>query len=162
MLQFARGGQVAATDFDPNDHIAQLLPIIRRMMPSTIRIQTNATGPRITVHAPASQFDQVVLNLVSNARDAMNGVGTLDISTSSDRDAAFVLRVTDSGHGISADALPNIFEPFFSTKAPSAGTGLGLATCRAVMTRAGGTIDVVSTGPSGTTFEVRLPVQRPR
>jgi signal transduction histidine kinase len=116
----------------------------------------------------ASQIQQVLLNLIINARQAMAGGGRLTISLRSNREAGLAeLAVRDTGGGIPADTLPRIFDPFFSTKqadrAGQGGTGLGLALCRDVIEAHRGRIRVESTVGQGTTFTLKLPeVAAPR
>src|SRR5207302_1272728 len=115
-------------------------------------------------------LDQVVLNLVVNARDAMPDGGRLTLSTA-DRvvgpgaaralghraGAYVVLSVADTGSGMDAPTLDRLFEPFFTTKAPGKGTGLGLATVQGIVLRCGGFVAVTTEVGRGTTFEVHLP-----
>jgi CheY-like chemotaxis protein len=105
------------------------------------------------------------MNLAVNARDAMSGGGTLTIETAnivgtmSGRDAGGVmLRVSDTGAGMSAEVVEHVFEPFYTTKADGTGTGLGLATVYGIVTQAGGTIRLQSREGIGTTFAIVLPV----
>jgi signal transduction histidine kinase len=100
---------------------------------------------------------QVILNLILNATQAMRGSGTLTLSTRRGPDHA-ELAVADTGPGIPPDVLPRIFEPFFSTKGPTAGTGLGLSVSYSIVERHGGQIFVDSTVGKGSTFRVRLPI----
>lgn len=104
------------------------------------------------------RIQQVVLNLVQNAAEAVGGGGRVTLSTRTD-DGDAVLVVKDDGPGIPEDALPRIFEPLFTTK--SEGTGLGLSIVKRIVEEHGGTI-AVETGPQGTTFTARFPRARPR
>lgn len=107
------------------------------------------------------QFEQVLMNLAVNARDAMPHGGTLTIATSLVDTAAgssVQLRVTDVGEGMTADVAAHAFDPFFTTKSLGQGSGLGLATVYGVVSDAGGTIDLTSTPGEGTTFAIRLPI----
>ena len=115
------------------------------------------------VPVEAGPLGQVVLNLVLNATQAMRGVGTLTLSTGRcDLDgragAGAELAVTDTGPGIAPEVLPRIFEPFFSTKGNTLGTGLGLSVSYGIVERHGGRIHVESTPGAGTTFRVQLPL----
>ncbi|HYB74822.1 MAG TPA: ATP-binding protein [Candidatus Sulfotelmatobacter sp.] len=109
------------------------------------------------VQADAHHIQQVVLNLLTNAVDAMPAGGSLRVQTGMADGRAF-LRIADSGPGIPPGARDRIFEPFFTTKAPDGGTGLGLAICRQIVEAHGGTIGVSDTPGGGATFEVRLPL----
>jgi CheY-like chemotaxis protein len=125
----------------------------------------------LLTRADAGMLDQVLLNLVVNARDAMPGGGLLIIETGekiiTPPEAALLpdarpgrhvcLRVTDSGTGIAPEILPRIFDPFFTTKAPGKGTGLGLATVFGIVKQHGGSLVVESEVGRGTTLQVFLP-----
>jgi CheY-like chemotaxis protein len=114
------------------------------------------TAP-LVVDGDRSEFEQVVLNLVLNAKDAMPTGGRLTVEVRADAGRA-VLVVRDTGVGIPEQVRPRIFDPFFSTKPPGQGSGLGLAVAYGVVTKRGGSIDVVSATGAGTTFTVSLPL----
>jgi two-component system cell cycle sensor histidine kinase/response regulator CckA len=114
----------------------------------------------VLVRADKTQLEQVVMNLVVNARDAIGSGGTITIGVLSDGEEA-LLSVADDGVGIEDDALPRIFEPFFTTKAVGEGSGLGLSTAHGIVGQSGGRIDVVSAPGDGTVFTVRLPAHAP-
>src|SRR5690606_6868460 len=99
---------------------------------------------------------QVLTNLTVNARDAMSGSGKLELSTSLEGDCA-VLAVSDEGVGIPPEAVPHIFEPFYTTKPDGRGTGLGLATVYGIVEQADGRIEVQSQPGVGSVFRVLLP-----
>jgi two-component system NtrC family sensor kinase len=107
-----------------------------------------------------SELQQVFLNLINNAIDAMeNKGGTLTLSTRMQNGFA-VVGVTDTGSGIPAMNLNRIFDPFFSTKAVGRGTGLGLSICYGIIHNLGGRIEVASTVDVGTTFSVYIPASK--
>jgi two-component system, cell cycle sensor histidine kinase and response regulator CckA len=118
------------------------------------------------VFVDRGQLEQVLVNLIVNGHDAIDGVGTITISTTTidpvrgEHDARVTptgwLQVSDTGSGIPAEVVPRIFEPFFSTKAPEAGSGLGLATAHGIVSESGGDI-LVDTSPAGTTMTIALP-----
>jgi PAS domain S-box-containing protein len=125
-----------------------------------------------SVKADLGQIEQVLMNLVINARDAMPEGGNIVIETgSAEVDETYVRQhpgvamgryitfsVSDTGYGIDAETLPHIFEPFFTTKAPGEGTGLGLSTAYGIVKQSGGHIEVYSEIMRGTIFKVYLPV----
>jgi hypothetical protein len=130
-------------------------------------IETSSMCP---VFIDPGQLEQVIMNLVVNARDAMPGGGTLSIRAAPvDLDGAAAaarsaapgawveLRVSDTGTGMSADVAARVFEPFFTTKDRECGTGLGLWICRTIVENAGGTISVDTTPGVGSTFNILLP-----
>jgi two-component system NtrC family sensor kinase len=114
--------------------------------------------PKIQIDGP--EIQQVVLNLLTNAVDAMPAGGSLAVEIARTAGAA-VLRVADSGPGISAEIRPRIFEPFFTTKAQGKGTGLGLAISRQIVEAQGGSIRIGDTPGGGATFEIHLPLPSP-
>lgn len=109
------------------------------------------------VQAEGHQIQQVLLNLLTNAVDAMPTGGSLRVETGMADNTVF-LRVADSGPGIPPEARVRIFEPFFTTKEQGEGTGLGLAICRQIVEAHRGTIEVTDTPGGGATFEIRLPL----
>lgn len=139
-------------------------------MEGDIHLVLDLSPVPVNVFVDRSQLEQVVVNLVVNSRDAMDGTGSITLSTTtyvptggaSDMKGDFGwLQVVDTGSGIPADVLPHIFDPFFSTKAPEKGTGLGLATIYGIVSQSGGAIFVDSTVGAGTTMTVGLPAGEP-
>jgi two-component system, NtrC family, sensor kinase len=124
----------------------------------TCRFTPNDGLPKLQIDGP--EIQQVVLNLLTNAVDAMPGGGSLAVEITRTADAA-VLRVADSGPGIPAEIRPRIFEPFFTTKAQGKGTGLGLAICRQIVEAHGGSVGIADTPGGGATLEIRLPLPSP-
>jgi PAS domain S-box-containing protein len=155
-----------------NDVVAAMQPMLRRVISEDIELRTicePGTGP---VRADVAQLEQVVLNLVINARDAMPRGGQIVIETSdyfvdeslAARDGELKpgrysrLAVSDTGVGMTAEVRAHLFEPFFTTKGPGKGTGLGLATCHGIITQSGGYIRAYSEVGQGTVFKIYLPV----
>lgn len=137
--------------------------MLRRLVHSDIALDMSGVQPGQWIHMDRSQFEQVVLNLVVNARDALPNGGTIRILCApAPADARapqerVALSVCDDGCGIDARTLQRIFEPFFTTKAAGQGTGLGLATVKRVVEQAGGEISVTSAPGEGARFDVLLP-----
>lgn len=104
------------------------------------------------------QIQQVFLNLILNARDAMPDGGNLDISVKQD-DGHVLMLFADTGRGIDADVRDKVFDPFFSTKGPTKGTGLGLSICYSIIKDHGGTIEIDSEKDKGTRFTIKIPVE---
>jgi two-component system, cell cycle sensor histidine kinase and response regulator CckA len=151
--------------------VAEMEPMLRRLIGEDLDLCV-VTEPELwTVSADPSQLEQVVLNLVINAREAMPGGGKLTIETRNvvlDEDYAYrhvgasagpqvLLAVTDTGVGMDAMTASRVFEPFFTTKGPGKGTGLGLSTVYGIVKQSGGFIDLYSEPGVGTTFKVYLP-----
>jgi PAS domain S-box-containing protein len=120
-------------------------------------LDTQAAGVRVV--AEAADIEQILLNLVGNARDAMPKGGTLTLSTEV-ADDVVTFAVSDTGVGMSASVKARVFEPFFTTKRSDKGTGLGLATVFALVRRLGGTVALESSEGQGTTVFVGLPIAR--
>jgi CheY-like chemotaxis protein len=168
-LAFARRQVIEPKVLDANSLIRRLDTVFRRTMGERVKTQLtlSATG---RVRADESQLEQVVMNLVTNARDAMPGGGVLTVETLDvEVDSASALlgtpglssgryvsiEVSDTGPGIPPEALPRVFEPFYTTR--TSGTGLGLATCYGIVKQSGGHIAVHSEPGRGTTFKVYFP-----
>ncbi len=170
LLAFARKQPVVPTVTQIDDVVRRVHELLQRVLGSEISMAVNL-GSQRHVRVDISQFEQVLLNLTTNARDAMPAGGQLVIETAdvildsgdlvsrpSAPPGGYVrVRVTDSGGGIPSSDLEHIFEPFFTTKDPGKGTGLGLATCYGIITQSEGFITVASEPGRGTTFEVFLP-----
>jgi two-component system cell cycle sensor histidine kinase/response regulator CckA len=172
LLSFSRhdAGKPSVVPFE--DAIARGEALLRRVIGEDILLQSTRAESDAVVLLDPGHLDQVLLNLAVNARDAMPEGGTLTIATdvvelsdaSTDPEwphgaGAFArLRVIDTGTGMSEQTLARIFEPFFSTKLPGVGTGLGLATVYGIVKKARGRIRVESAVGMGTTFEVCFPI----
>ena len=122
-----------------------------------MELDNRLDGP-VACAIPPSRFKQVLLNLLFNAADAMDGRGRLVIALDRERPGRASLAVTDSGPGITHDMYLKIFDPFFTTKEVGKGTGLGLFVCHTIVSRYGGEISVGSSPGTGATFTVVLPV----
>jgi two-component system cell cycle sensor histidine kinase/response regulator CckA len=155
-----------------NDSVRQISGLLRRMVPEHVSIITELDAELPNIVADAAQVDQVLLNLVANARDAMPHGGELRIETFPTNllhpeqlpplaaGMYATLRIKDSGLGMSQETRDRVFEPFFSTKSPSVGTGLGLATVYGIVKQHGGHIVVESAEGAGASFSVYLPATR--
>jgi len=162
LLDFARQSSSAPSLTEVNSVVDKTLLLLENQ-PSFQNIHTvrNFTPSLPSVLIDAGQLQQVVMNIVINAADAMEENGTLTIETSKDpKTSEILVRISDTGKGIPEDILPLIFEPFFTTKKVGKGTGLGLSIVHGIVTRAGGKIEVASS-PKGAAFTVRLPIPQP-
>jgi PAS domain S-box-containing protein len=171
LLAFSRKQVLQPKNLDLNGIVRGLEQLLRRLMGEDIQMQVKTCADLGTIKADPSQIEQVVMNLVVNARDAMPHGGTLTIETSNVelqpgyaaeqvtvRPGRYVLlQVTDSGTGMSPETAAHIFEPFFTTKGGARGTGLGLSTSYGIVKQSGGYIWVFSEPQQGTTFKVYLP-----
>jgi len=171
LLAFSRKQVLQPTVFNLNTLIMDLDKMLRRMISEDIELETVADPKLGTVKADPGQIEQVVMNLVVNARDAIRGGGRITIETANlmlDEDYVrehagarpgpyVVLAVSDTGEGIAPDVLPHIFEPFFTTKEVGRGTGLGLSTVYGIVKQSGGNVWVYSQPGRGSTFKIYLP-----
>jgi signal transduction histidine kinase/GAF domain-containing protein/ActR/RegA family two-component response regulator len=171
LLLFSRREVFQPRDLDLSESINNTTKMLRRVLGENINVQLKLASLPMCIRADAGMMDQVLLNLVVNARDAMPNGGQLVIETSAKefdefaasqsaqaRIGSFVcLSVSDSGSGIPPEVLPKIFEPFFTTKDVGKGTGLGLATVLGIVQQHEGWVDVYSELGHGTTFRVYIP-----
>ncbi len=171
MLLFSRRTAMQPSRININETIASLSKMLQRIIGEDIRLELSLNPKPLLAHADPGMLDQVLMNLAVNARDAMLRGGRLTIATSPrvvddayaqrHTDATpgryVVFSVTDTGSGIPADVLPHIFEPFYTTKEPGKGTGLGLATVFGIIKQHRGWVEVHSEPDRGTRFEVILP-----
>ena len=172
ILSFSRGHVTQFTYFSLTDVVCELQPMLARVIGEDVRLRTRTPGPNVAgrVFADRGQLEQVLMNLVLNARDAMPSGGTLGVSVTDvdvhgpDSDHPGVatgpwvrLAVSDTGIGMDDATQARIFEPFFTTKARGKGTGFGLATVYGIVTQAGGVVRVTSVPGEGSTFALYLP-----
>ena len=169
LLSFARRQALKPEVFDVGERLASVADMLNAVTGARIRIVTTVPDVPCHVRADLSQFETVLVNMVVNARDAMNGEGTLALdltcatglpgirghAEASGRFAA--LAIADEGVGIAPDLLTRIFEPFFTTKEVGKGTGLGLSQVIGFAKQSGGDVDVASEPGRGTTFTLYLP-----
>jgi PAS domain S-box-containing protein len=159
LLAFARQAPRERRPVDLNRVVEETLLLVERQMQRLgIEIRRVLDGALPSILADMSALQQVTLNLLTNAREAMAGAGTVTIETrrAPDRNGWVELVIADTGPGIPPDALPRIFDPFFTTKAQ--GTGLGLSLSYGIVQAHGGTIRVTSQPGRGTTFTLAFPV----
>lgn len=160
LLTFSRVKEAAAECLDLNRRLSEMSGIISRLLGDKIKLRVTTSSRPAMVLVDPVQFDQVVLNLVLNARDAMLPAGgglTISLDQEFPGDERVVLRVQDTGQGMDSSTLRRIFEPFFTTKKSGAGNGLGLATCQTIVNKVGGQIWVESSPGAGATFSVSWP-----
>ncbi len=165
MLTFARQDEMTLELVDINGVVRETLDFLSRNIPRIIRLEADL-GPDVpAVYGDRLQLEQIVINLVVNARDAIaeGREGLITVSTRRERRPdgtdIVVLRVSDTGQGIAPSIRERIFDPFFTTKEPGKGTGLGLSTVYGIMQRHGGDVRVESEVGRGTTFTLIFPVK---
>jgi PAS domain S-box-containing protein len=161
LLTFARETPADRQPVDVNAVVTDALSLVDRQLGrSGIRLESRLASGLSAVLGHANALQQVILNLVSNAGQALGDHGTICVTTSEDGVGHLIVEVADDGPGIPQDALPRVFDPFFTTK--PTGTGLGLSVSYGIVRDHGGTIDVRSVVGRGTTFTVALPIPRSR
>lgn len=176
LLLFSRRQAKEERLFDVGEMLVSLGRLLHRIVPESCSFTVAAATAPMVVRGDASMLEQVVMNLVVNARDAMPGGGALHVSTaivtlSGDdcqtlahvhrelRPGAYaVVRVADTGQGIAPEHLGQLFEPFFTTKEAGKGTGLGLSTVYGIAQQHHGFVRVLSSSAAGTTFEFGIPL----
>ncbi len=167
LLTFSRRRVVTVIRIDLNRVLTDMKPLLRRILPTNITLTTTSTDKAALILADPIEVEQIIMNLVMNARDSMPNGGTIEVAvghitpeTSHDINSAeppVTITIRDSGHGISAEVLPHIFEPFFTTKGEGDGIGLGLATVYGYIKQCGGSIKVDTQVGHGTIFKVSFP-----
>jgi len=171
LLAFAKDQPSEPRTVAAGAHLERSRGLLKRVAGSQVEFEIRGVDTPAVVRIDPSHLDQVVLNLVTNARDAMDGSGQIrvELQTVAANDesvpdalvhsgaGAMCIVVSDDGSGMAPEVVERIFEPFYSTKGDD-GTGLGLATVYSLISRAGGEVEVVSAVGSGTTFRVWLPL----
>jgi PAS domain S-box-containing protein len=171
LLAFSRKQVLRPKILDLNSIVVNLEQLLRRLMSANIEMKTFVSKDLGAIKADPGQIEQVIMNLVVNARDALPDGGRIIIETSNvDLDSSYtldhsvvrpgpyvLLAVTDTGVGMAGDTVAHIFEPFYTTKESGRGTGLGLSTVYGIVKQSGGYIWVYSELGKGTTFKVYLP-----
>lgn len=172
IMDFSRRSASSMRVLEMKAQVASFIRFINRILPENIQISIEAGQGKYLVNADASKLEQVLTNLAVNARDAMPAGGRLDFSLYAESYAAgtappplaqmpegrwIALEVSDTGHGMSEEVARHIFEPFYTTKGQSKGTGLGLAQVYGIVRQHNGFITVRSVEGKGTTFIIYLP-----
>ncbi|MBL8731984.1 MAG: response regulator [Planctomycetes bacterium] len=161
LLDFARPGQNRGDAVDLVAFLHELLPGLQRLCAERVTISLCTPAEALPVPVGRAQLHQLLLNLVTNARDAMPAGGCVTITAWAVTDDGIRLEVSDPGIGMDAATQARAFEPLFTTKGDRQGTGLGLAICYAVVAAAGGDIQLRSAPGRGTAVLVQLPRARP-
>ena len=171
LLLYSRKVECRPVPMDVNEHIVSVCRLLERTIPRMISINLHLQGDLQCVNADPVQFEQVIMNLAVNARDAMPEGGQLDIETRNvlvdqemsrehaglESGSFVLLTVSDNGTGMDEETLSRIFDPFFSTKEEGKGTGLGLAIVYGIVRKHKGFIYCSSTPGQGTCFSIFLP-----
>lgn len=159
LLNFTRQEVTHNETFDAAKAMRELRPLLRQLLPTSIRLHIDADHGPLLIHFDRSQFELALLNLASNARDAMPDGGSLMLSARATDPANLCITVCDDGLGMTEEVRQRIFEPFYTTKPVGSGTGLGLTVIYGLVERGGGRIEVDSSPGIGSTFHIHLPLQ---
>jgi PAS domain S-box-containing protein len=174
LLSFARRGSVESVPFAINSVIEDTMSMVSRLVPRNVVLRKELDSPIPPVEGDVSQIEQVLMNLIINAKDAMPDGGEIAITTklveikhnsldipATIKSGEYIhIMVTDTGTGISERDLPHIFEPFYTTKEKGKGTGLGLAMVYGIIKEHGGYITVESRKGHETKFNIYLPISK--
>jgi CheY-like chemotaxis protein len=175
LLAFSRKQILDPRHVDLNDIIARVENLLRRVIGEDIELKTSLKKGPVTVNADSGQIEQVLMNLATNARDAMPRGGSFTIETDTlyldeafarvhgygEAGAYALVSVTDTGTGMDEEMRKKIFEPFFTTKEVGRGTGLGLSIVYGIIKQHQGFINVYSEPGKGTAFKIYLPLLKP-
>jgi signal transduction histidine kinase len=163
LLAFARRKETPGGQIDVHTVTSTFLPLVEKVQ-GFARLNYLPPPEPLSILLDPTQLEQIILNLVVNARDAMPRGGVITLSweriTRDGQDEA-CLKVADTGIGIPPEVMSKIFEPFFTTKDPGKGTGLGLAVVKEIVTEARGRLEVFSTPGVGTRLELSFPINTP-
>lgn len=167
LLQYSRNEPSEKHEVNLNSVIRDTEELFRRLVGRSVKWEIRLDENLGSVWANEGQLKQILMNLVGNARDAMPGGGEVTIeamnvtipriAAGTENESFVMLRVTDTGNGMSSQAAEHLFEPFFTTKEPGSGTGLGLSIVHSIVVDLGGTIQVDSEPSRGTVFSIWLP-----
>jgi signal transduction histidine kinase len=161
LMGFARREEEDLSFLDLGTAVKEMEATLRLLLPQSVNLRIEArVGGGLTVQSSRLRVEQMVVNLVANARDAMPDGGLLTVRTGvgdSERPMA-LLEVVDTGIGMSPEIQARIFDPFFTTKAPGQGTGLGLPALKAMVEEGGGRLEVLSEPDQGSRFRILLPL----
>jgi len=175
LLTFARKDHVEFKTFNATPFFGEAYKLAELSIPENIKLQCNFTNQKLYINGNATQLQQIMMNLINNARDALKETASPHIHIELkevinnsafkqahpdlDGEAYLCLSITDNGSGIPAEKINHIFEPFFTTKTVGEGTGLGLAMCYGAIQSHKGTIVVKSKIAKGSNFSIYLPLQ---
>jgi two-component system NtrC family sensor kinase len=161
MLGYARRMEPRLEDVDVNHTINQTVDILENYARSNnIDIQTDLAEDLPIIAGDQAQLQQVVLNLMNNAIDAIGKDGVISVRTATEK-AEITISITDSGPGIPEHMQKRVFDPFFTTKSAGKGTGLGLWISYSIIEKMGGNLSMQSKEGRGATFTIRLPIVKP-
>jgi signal transduction histidine kinase len=161
LMEFAHRGDEELLPMDLGRELREMEGLFRLLLPRSVELRIEVpAGEALVVRSSRRRLEQMLVNLVANARDAMPGGGLLCIRVARAEGDWARVEVADTGIGMAPDILSRIFEPFFTTKAPGKGTGLGLPSLKAMVEEGGGRLDVETEPGQGSRFHILLPLVR--
>lgn len=158
LLNFSRRSVTMTETFDVTNTLRELRPLLQQLLPPSIQLDVKTPPVVFPIDFDRNQFELALLNLVTNARDAMPEGGLCVIDAVAYGERQLEISIRDSGIGMSDEIVQRVFEPFFTTKPIDVGTGLGLSVVYDLVNRAGGTIVIDSSPGLGTCVRIRLPL----
>ncbi len=158
LLAFSRKGLSHLAPFDLHHLIDEVIALLKRSIDRRIEIRRNFRAENALILGDASEMNNAILNLALNARDAIEGRGTMTFATRNGENDTIVFTLSDTGRGIDPEIMEKVFEPFFTTKPIGDGTGMGLSAVYGTVQAHNGTISMDSTPGEGTTVTVTLPL----
>jgi signal transduction histidine kinase len=156
LLAFSRKQVLQPTTLDLGEVVESIAPMFERVLGRHVELRVVRGDDLPPIVADRGQLEQVLMNLIVNARDAMPAGGVITVTTSVEA-GSVSLTVSDTGEGMTDEVRERVFEPFFTTKEVGKGTGLGLSTVYGIVNQSGGTISVQSVLGEGTTFTMLFP-----
>jgi len=158
LLGFSRRMEISHDALDLNDALKEVIGFIEKeILYRNITLNLNLSDSIPKIESDKGQLQQVILNIINNAIDAVEEGGLIEVSSGSKDINTVRVSIKDNGSGIPKDELKHIFEPFYSTKEKGKGTGLGLSISYGIMQKLGGSIQVESETGKGTTFTLEIP-----
>lgn len=162
IVSFSSGAKEELHPVDLGTVVDDVIRLLRPVLPSTISLKTEIQGTPPIISGDVTQIHQILVNLCTNAVDAMSGQGELSVIVRSTNPDTVTLFIKDTGHGMTPEVVARIFDPFFTTKREGEGTGMGLSVVRGIVARLNGRISVDSAPGKGTTFILEMPRHQPQ
>ncbi len=157
LITLARPSSQSRKLLDFRELLMETTTMLEKMFPSAMELKLDVSSDLLWVQSKHAELQSIILNLATNAKEAMDGKGRLSLHARNLDDHRILFTVTDTGCGMTEEIKQRIFDPFFTTKGPQEGTGLGLSSVFAIVTDLGGSIEVQSAPGQGTSFQIVLP-----
>lgn len=158
LLNFSRQDVARPQVFDARASLQELSPMLKQLFGGRVQLQLDCSDEALPVRMDADRFGLVVLNIAANARDAISGAGTFQITAAREDGAWVSLALADDGYGMTDAVRARAFDPFFTTKPIGMGTGLGLSVVLDMVLEAGGRVELAARQPQGSVVKIFLPL----